>query len=62
MALIEIKKQRRHDYDNEYELSLNTTQVLTAEEYTKIIMAIETISGILDPYFDTLPKTKKEDE
>lgn len=62
MAQIKIKRLRRFDYDDEYSLEVNTTKILSKEDYGKIIDAIKVVEGVFDTHLDVLFAEKKKQE
>ena len=51
---ITIKRDRRFNYDDIYEIDICTTKSLTSDDYARLSRAIKTIQSIFDPHIDQL--------
>ena len=63
-ATLKIEKSRtskKSSYDDSYSVEIKTTKTLTAEEYTTLTSAIESISSLFDDYIDSLDWAKGDD-
>lgn len=47
---LELKVERRLDYDNQYAIDIDLTENLTKEGYATVTGAIKLIESVLDPY------------